>query len=97
MSAYLIADVRVHDVDRYKDYVAKVPALVAKHGGQYRVRGGAVDVLEGSWSPVRLVVIEFPDRAVALAFYDDPAYAPFKTLRQAVTTSAVTIVDGCDE
>lgn len=94
VAAYLIADIRVDDVDRYQDYVANVPALVARHGGRYRVRGGAVDVLEGPWSPGRLVILEFPDRAAALAFYNDPAYAPFKALRQAVTASAVAIVDG---
>lgn len=94
MTAYLIADIRVRDAERYRDYVAKVPALIAKHGGQYRVRGGAVDVLEGTWSPDRLVIIEFPDRAAALAFYDDPAYAPLKALRQAITTSAVALVEG---
>ena len=96
MPAYLIADISVRDAQRYADYVANVPALVAKHGGRYRVRGGAVDVLEGSWSPGRLVILEFPDRAAARAFYDDPQYAPYKTLRQTVTTSAVALVDGWD-
>ena len=95
MSAYLIANICVKDVERYKDYVAAVPALIAKHGGEYRVRGGDFEVLEGPWTPDRLVVLEFPDREAALAFYDDPDYAPFRALRQSVTDSSVVIVDGC--
>jgi uncharacterized protein (DUF1330 family) len=92
--AYLIANIRVNDAERYKEYVAAVPVLIAKHGGRYRVRGGETTVLEGGWSPDRLVVLEFPDRAAALAFYDDPAYAPFKALRQSIADSSLTLVDG---
>ena len=94
MPAYVIANICVHDAERYKDYVANVPALIAKHGGEYRVRGGEFEVLEGQWTPDRLVVLEFPDREAALAFYNDPDYAPFRSLRQSVTDSSVVIVDG---
>lgn len=96
MPAYVIANIRVNDAERYKDYVANVPALIAKHGGEYRVRGGDFEVLEGQWTPDRLVVLEFPDRDAALAFYNDPDYAPFRTLRQSVTDSSVIIADGYD-
>jgi len=94
MPAYVIANIRVNDAERYKDYVANVPALIATHGGEYRVRGGEFEVLEGQWTPDRLVVLEFPDREAALAFYNDPDYAPFRSLRQSVTDSSVVIVDG---
>lgn len=95
MSVYLIANIRVHDTERYKEYVAAVPPIIAKHGGKYRVRGGEATVLEDKFSPDRFVVIEFPDRAAALGFYNDPAYAPYKALRQEITESAAIIVDGC--
>ena len=94
MPAYLIADIELHDPERYKDYVAHVPALIEKHGGTYRVRGGDTRVLEGDWSPSRLIVLEFPDRASALAFYDDPDYAQYKRLRRAVSTSSLILVEG---
>jgi uncharacterized protein (DUF1330 family) len=96
MSTYLIANIRVNDSEVYKDYVENVPALIEKHGGEYRVRGGETQVLEGQWIPDRLVVLEFPDRDTATAFYNDPDYAPFRELRQAVTDSALVLVDGCD-
>ena len=94
MSAYVIANVRVNDTERYKDYVAAVPALIEKHGGKYCVRGGESQVLEGEWGPDRFVVIEFPSRDAALAFYNDPDYVPFRSLRQAVTDSNVIVFDG---
>lgn len=96
MPAYIIANIHVTDSERYKDYVAAVPALIAKHGGKYRVRGGDSSVLEGGWATGRLVVIEFPDRDAALGFYEDPAYVPLQSLRQSAAESDVLIVDGVD-
>lgn len=94
MAAYIIANIRVTDAERYKDYVAAVPSLIAKHGGKYRVRAGESQVLEGAWTPDRFVVLEFPSRAAALAFYDDPDYVPLRALRQSVTDSNVILIDG---
>ena len=94
MPAYLIADIELHDAARYQDYVAHVPALIEKHGGKYRVRGGDARVLEGHWSPSRLIVLEFPDREAALAFYDDPDYQIYKELRQSISTGSLILVDG---
>jgi len=94
MAAYLIATIELHDPERYQAYVEHVPALIERHGGRYLVRGGATRVLEGTWSPARLIVLEFASRKAALAFYDDPAYAPFKQLRQSISASSVVLADG---
>ena len=94
MAAIVIADIALHDARRYRAYVDHVPALVAKHGGRYRVRGGECEVLEGTWSPSRLILLEFPDREAALAFYNDPAYEPYRRLRQSVSDGNVILVEG---
>ena len=94
MSAFLVADIALHDVDRYKEYVENVPALIEKHGGKYRVRGGDSQILEGGWVPSRLIILEFPDRAAALAFYNDRAYEPYKALRQSISDGNLVVVDG---
>ena len=41
MATYLIADITVHDPERYQDYVRQVPAFIDKHQGSYVVRGGS--------------------------------------------------------
>ena len=94
MSAYVIVDMDLFDPGPYEDYKAKAPAIVARHGGSYLVRGGDISVEEGDWKPKRIVVLSFPDRAAAQAFFDDPDYAPLKAIRQRVATSRVIIVDG---
>ncbi len=94
MTAYLIADVAVRDPQRYEEYKQKVPALIARHGGEYLVRGGAHDVLEGGWQPTRLVLFRFPSRAAIKAFLADPEYQPLAALRHAVADSSLVAVDG---
>lgn len=94
MPAYLIADIDVTDAERYSDYTKLTPAIVARHGGVFRVRAGRHEVTEGDWSPNRLVVIEFADYETAEAFVNDPEYQSAKAIRQEASTGSMLIVDG---
>ena len=94
MAVYLIVDVRLKDAAAYEAYKAAVPALIARHGGEYLVRGGALEVLEGPWRPTRLVIFRFPDRAAVHAFMNDPDYAPLKALRHRLAETDMVAVDG---
>lgn len=94
MSAYLIVNIDVHDPEVYEGYKTGAAALVDRHGGEYIVRGGEFDVLEGDWTPTRLVILRFPDRTALNAFYSDPDYAPLKKLRQSSASSDAIAVDG---
>ena len=94
MPGYLIANLDVRDAALYEEYRQKVPALIARHGGKYLVRGGALDVREGSLPLKRLVVLEFPTLEAARRFYDSADYAPLKTMRIAATNSDVILAEG---
>ena len=94
MSAYLIADVEVLDSAAYDTYRQQVPATIAAFGGRYLVRGGALTVLEGTWSPKRCVILEFPSMAQLKAWYDSPAYVPLRAIRQRTTKSNLVMVEG---
>lgn len=94
MTAYLIADVDIKDLERYEKYKREVPALIARHGGEYLVRGGGFDVLEGDWRPTRLVLFRFPDRQSIHAFFNDPDYRPLAALRHEIADSSLVAVDG---
>ena len=60
-------------------------------------RGGDMDVFENDlWSPVRLVIIEFPSMERARAFMNSNAYAPIKAIRQANAKCTVALLDGID-
>ena len=95
MKAYLVLDLLVHDFTGFKTYIEEIPTFIAKHGGQYIVRGVAPDTIEGDWSPERLVTFEFPARPNAEAFLGDPEIQELFKLRHATTTSRLVLADGC--
>ena len=95
MAAYAIGRLQVRDASWREQYRAKVPALVAKHGGRYLVRGGAMETLEGNAPlPDGMVVVEFPSMEKARAFYHDPEYAPLIKLRQGGSDLDFVLVEG---
>jgi uncharacterized protein (DUF1330 family) len=94
MAAYLIANLTVTDAAGFRDYQARVPAVIAQHGGRYLVRGGTLHPLEGDLGLDRFVVLEFPSLEAAKRFYDSPEYAPLLKLRAETTRSQVAFVEG---
>jgi uncharacterized protein (DUF1330 family) len=94
MPAYVIVENRADDQSKLTLYRRGNTELVARHGGRFIVRGGAVTSLEGGWDPQRVVVIEFPDVAAARGWYDDPDYQPLKADRQAHSETRIILVEG---
>ncbi|MFP6740160.1 MAG: DUF1330 domain-containing protein [Alphaproteobacteria bacterium] len=97
MSAYFVCTVRVDDPETYKLYTAETPALIAKHGGRFLVRGGAVETLEGPVFSDRLVVLEFPSMVAAKAFYNSPEYQAVMVHRHASSDSTFMLVEGAPD
>ena len=94
MAAYLIGDIDVTDPDTYAKYAAGVPETVAAYGGKYRVRGSQGEVAEGTWSPKRLVVLEFESMERLKAWYDSAEYADLKKLRQSASKGNLIFAEG---
>ena len=94
MSAYVIGDIEVTDPAAYEEYRKQVPAVVAKYGGKFIVRGGKIDPKEGGWNPKRIVVVEFPSLAQAQKWYDSAEYAPLIKLRQKASRGKLILVEG---
>jgi uncharacterized protein (DUF1330 family) len=95
MAAYVIADTDIKDHETYNEYKRQVAPLIARFGGRFLVRGGELSVLEGSWRPQRLVVIEFPSLEAARSWYNSPEYAPLLAMRQPAATDHLVAVEGC--
>ncbi len=94
MAGYVIADVNVTNAAAYEEYRQLVPASIQKYGGKYLVRGGQHERLEGTWTPSRLVVIEFASVEQARRWYLSDEYRRAKEVRQRAALSNVIIVEG---
>jgi uncharacterized protein (DUF1330 family) len=94
MPAYLIVETDVTDPEQYEHYKAASPGAVAAGGGRFLVRGGEMEVLEGDWSPKRLVVLEFEDLEAAKRFYESDEYQAAKKLREGAAGFNMVAVEG---
>jgi len=94
MPAYIIARVDVTDPIRYRDYINATPAVIARHGGTFIVRGGEIVTLEGEPETHRMVVIEFPSLERAKEFFGSEEYSKVKKLRQGAATGQFLAIEG---
>lgn len=97
MTYYAVAKVTVNDDNWVAAYLQAVTPLVHKHGGKYLARTPNIDQLEGpNAAPDVFVIIEWPSKESAEAFYRDPAYKPHLENRLAGSNSEFTLVAGED-
>ena len=94
MPAYVIVQVKVNQPVEYEVYKSLTPASIEAFGGRFMVRGSAVETLEGTWNPGRLVIVEFPDKATAKAWWESEEYGPAKAIRQRTAETEMILVEG---
>lgn len=91
--AYWIVRVSVRDEERYPEYLAAARPAFETFDAKFIVRGGAFESMEGR-PRERNVVVEFRDRATAVACYRSPEYQSAKLIRQKYADADFIIVDG---
>ena len=94
MAAYIIANVSIDNPTRYADYTALTPGIIKKYNGEFIVRGGPVEALEGKTEGERWVVLKFEDKDAARAFYDSEEYTAAKVIRQEAASAQFLLLDG---
>ncbi len=97
MPAYVISEVEMLDSELFEQYRSLAPATIAKYGGHYIVRTGAVETVEGGdddWTRKQIVVVEFPTLAKAHEWYSSPEYAEALEVRRNALKRRLIFVDG---
>ena len=94
MSAYILARMKVTNWDQYKEYTKATPAVLAKFGGKFIVRGGEILTLEGPEETSRIVLLEFPSLEKAKEFYSSKEYGEAKKLREGAATASFIVLQG---
>ena len=80
----------------YQEYLKNVTPIAKKYGGEYIVRAGKYDVMEGKWPYKRNVVIRFPTLEKAKEFYNSKEYEPIKKIRIDNAENNLIIIEGGD-
>lgn len=94
MAAYVIVDMTVTDTVRIEEYRRQAGASVAAMGGQFLVRGGEMEVLDGDWRPQRIVVIRFPSLEQARLWRQSPEYGKACEIRDRAARTRMIVVEG---
>ena len=94
MTAYVVFDIKVTDPSRYEEYKRQATPTVEMFGGKYIARGGRTEVLEGTWSPSRLVILQFPSIEQAKNWLNSPLYGEVKKIRHKSAVANVVVVEG---
>ncbi len=94
---YAVADLDIRDTRWVEAYVREVTSMVEAHGGRYLARTGRAEKLEGERPlPQVVLLVEWPSREAAMAFYDSEAYRPYKERRLAGARNELLLVAGED-
>lgn len=89
MRHYFIAEMRVTDRAWVADYVQAVTPMVERYGGRYLARTSHVEKMEGERETLGIVLlIEWPSREAAMAFYESEEYRPYGAASRAPPASS---------
>jgi uncharacterized protein (DUF1330 family) len=94
MPAYVISDVTIQNLPELSEYIARTPAVIEAYGGRYLSRRGRIEVLEGTWQPGALVVVEFPSVEAAKRWYGSEEYQELKGRFSKGATRSLVVVEG---
>ena len=96
MSGYFIIQINVTNPENYKEYITKVTPIVKKFGGEYMVRGGKSENVEGQWYYERTVVLKFPTYEMVHKWHESEEYKPIKKIRVDNSDCNAIIIEGID-
>lgn len=94
MSAYIIARINVTNPEQYEEYKKLSPGAIQAFGGEFIVRGGETETLEGPEETHRVVVVRFESMEQARQCYHSERYQEAKSKRVGAADAQFVIVDG---
>lgn len=94
VTAYVIIDLNIFDIEHYLAYQRALRPLLAGAGARYLARGGSFRIYAGDYQPQRLVVVEFPSADAVEGFYESEGYRALEPQRKACSSATIIAVDG---
>jgi uncharacterized protein (DUF1330 family) len=95
VKAFVIVQIAIDDRDGYHQYeIAGHQEIFDKFSAKLVGLDEHVEAVEGSWPFTRTVIIEFPSKELARAWYESDEYQAVVGLRHSSATSNLVIVSG---
>jgi uncharacterized protein (DUF1330 family) len=94
---YCVVEVETTDPSWMPAYVQNVTKLVEQRGGRYLARTSTLEKIEGERAlPQILVILEWPSKEKAMAFYGSEEYRPYLASRIAGAKNEFLLAAGED-
>ena len=94
MTCYIVALINIHDREQYALYEAGFMEVFQKYQGTMLSVDEAPELVEGEWSWTRSVLISFPSKADAKAWYQSSEYQSIAQHRFAGSRSNIVFLNG---
>ena len=95
MAAYAVGAVQsVSDPAGFTEYQGLAGPTLEKYGGKFIAGGMEVEVADGTWSPIGMVVIEFESMSRLKEWYNSPEYSAVKGKRFQTADSGLVFLNG---
>ena len=92
--AYIIVNSTISNPEQYAAYRQVASKAIEAYGAEVCIRGGAIEVLEGDWTPDRVVLLKFPSTQRAREFYNSPEYSLARQAREGAAVMRMVLVEG---
>ncbi|HWP65973.1 MAG TPA: DUF1330 domain-containing protein [Candidatus Limnocylindria bacterium] len=93
MAAYFIAQYVVNDPKLYREYQTAAAPTIQASGGELVAFDVAAETIEGTPPGPQTVIVKFPSKEAAKAWYGSPAYQAVVGKRLAATSGFAIIAD----
>ena len=94
MTHYLIARIDINDREEYSKYQAGFMEIFSQYDGKMLSVDEAPKLIEGEWPVSRTVLIEFPSKESAMAWYESEAYQALAKHRFASSDGNIVLLKG---
>jgi uncharacterized protein (DUF1330 family) len=94
MPVYAVAQISIHDRERYEKYVSRFMEVLTSYDGRLLVADENVEVFEGEWNRDKFIMVSFADRAAFDRWAGSPEYQGIAVDRIESTDGVVLVVNG---
>ena len=94
MTAYVLAQIRIHDRPTYDRYAAAFLPVLDQYGGRLLAADEQPQVAAGTWDWEKVVLVAFPYRQAALRWASSPEYQAISEDRLASTDGVALVIQG---
>jgi uncharacterized protein (DUF1330 family) len=96
MTHYFVAQISIHDHEEYQNYLDGFDDIFSKYDGEFLAIDETPQILEGSWSYTKSVIIKFRSKEDFNKWYYSPEYQRILKYRLNAAKCDTILLEGLD-